>query len=237
MFEFWVGAEELPIYGFLIRGIIIYLYIFFFVKVLGQRSMSSIDPLDFIFGVVIGDILGAPLTDGDLSMTGPVCSAAVIASLHFALSLIALKTPRFRRVIEEEPIILIQHGKILNKQLKKTRVTIEQLMMDLRLKDASNLNEVDYAILELNGQISVIKKNAFQALTPQDIGKTPSRSGYPSVLIEDGEVVIENVQKMGTVEQIRLLINKYGYEHVEDIFLMIWHENGEVYISPKQKQT
>ena len=67
--------------------------------------MSSIDPLDFIFGVVIGDILGAPLTDGDLSMTGPVCSAAVIASLHFALSLIALKTPRFRRVIEEEPII------------------------------------------------------------------------------------------------------------------------------------
>ncbi|WP_413381327.1 DUF421 domain-containing protein [Alkalihalobacillus sp. 1P02AB] len=236
MFEFWTGAETLPIYGFFIRGVIVYLYIFLLVKVLGQRSMSSIDPLDFIFGVVIGDILGAPLTDGELPLKGPMTAAAVIAFIHFALSLIALKTPKFRRVIEDEPIIIIRHGIILNEQLKKTRITLEQLMMDLRLKNASNLAEVDYAVLEMNGQISVIKKDKYNPITLKDKNKSPKSSGYSTILIQDGKVVEKNANKVGGMNKVRKLIQKKGYANVRDIFVMSMNEKGDVYISPKQKK-
>ncbi|ADC51890.1 MULTISPECIES: DUF421 domain-containing protein [Alkalihalophilus] len=230
--DIWLGSETLPIHGFLIRAIIVYVYIFLIVKVVGQRSMGSIDALDFIFGVVIGDILGEPLTDGSLALQGPITAAATIAGLHLTLSMIALKTPRFRRVIEDEPIILARNGVILHQQLRKVKVTLESFMMDMRLNGASDLSEVDYAVLEMNGQISVIKKSAYDSATPNDLNKQTPNKGYPSVIIEDGQIIHANLKNLGTIEWLRELIHKEGYKNPKEIFLMTIDESGKVYISP-----
>ena len=211
LFDFWQGAESLPFLGFILRAAIVYLYIFLIVKILGQRSMSSIDALDFIFGVVIGDILGEPLSDGQIPLTGPVVAAAVIASLHLSFSYLALKTPRFRRVIEDEPIILMRHGTILHNELRKAKITLEAFMMDMRLNNISDLNEVDYAVLEMNGSISVIKKSIYDTVTLSDIQKTVPSKGYNSVLIEDGQIIDANVEKFGTLDWLRQLIHDHGY--------------------------
>ncbi|OLO40366.1 DUF421 domain-containing protein [Alkalihalophilus pseudofirmus] len=236
MFEFWTGAPDLPVYGFLIRALIVYVYVFIMVKLLGQRSMNSINPIDFIFGVIIGDIVGEPLSSGDLPLGGPLAAAALIAGLHLALSVLALHTPRFRRVIEDEPIILVRHGKILKKEMKKAKVTIESLLMDLRLLEA-DLKEVDYAILEANGQISVIKQSQYQSVTAQDMSLSTNPKGYPTVLIEDGNIILANVKKVGTVEWLREQVTKHGYGSYKDIFLMTMDEGGQIYISPQENQT
>ncbi|MCK0471896.1 DUF421 domain-containing protein [Halalkalibacter sp. APA_J-10(15)] len=233
MFEFWTGGEAMPVWGFVIRAIVVYVYIFLIVKVLGQRSMSSIDALDFIFGVVIGDILGEPLTDGSLPLGGPVGAAATIAALHLGLSYFALKAPRFRRVIEDEPIILMRHGVILYEELRKAKITLEAFMMDLRLSSASDLTEIDYAILEMNGQISVIKKSSYESVTLRDMNKNTVSKGYSTVLIEDGEIIEANVKKVGTIEWLRNEIHKQGYANPKDIFVMTIDEAGQTYISPK----
>jgi uncharacterized membrane protein YcaP (DUF421 family) len=232
--EFWSGAESLPIYGFLVRAAIIYLYIFLIVKIVGQRSMGSIDALDFIFGVVIGDILGEPLTDGSVPLPGPMVAAATIAGLHLSLSLIALKTPRFRRVIEDEPIILARNGVILPQQLKKVKITLESFMMDMRLNGASDLSEVDYAVLEMNGQISVIKKSAYDSATPKDLKQNTPNKGYPTVVIEDGRIIEANLKNLGTIDWLRELIHKEGYANPKEIFFMTIDEAGNVYVSPMQ---
>lgn len=237
MFEFWTGSEDLAVTGFLIRALIIYVYIFVIIKVLGQRSIGTIHPLDFLFGVIIGDVLGEPLSSGDLPLKGPIAAAALISSLHLILSYVALKTPRFRRVIEDEPIILIEKGKILAKQLKKTKITTESLLMDLRLNGASDLNEVDYAILESNGQISVIKKSQYQSATPSDLQAQAPPKGYPSVLIQDGQIIHNNVQKVGTVDWLKEQIHKLGAKNVEDIFLLTMNEGGQFYMSKKENQS
>ncbi|WP_216827846.1 DUF421 domain-containing protein [Alkalihalobacterium elongatum] len=236
MFEFWTGSPDLAVSGFLFRALIVYIYIFLMVKMLGQRSMNSINPIDFIFGVIIGDIVGEPLSSGDLPLGGPLAAAALIAGLHLALSVIALHTPRFRRVIEDEPIILVRHGKILKKEMKKAKVTIESLLMDLRLLEVSDLNEVDYAILEANGQISVIKKSQYQSITPEDMSIQTSQKGYPTVLIEDGHIILANVKKVGTVDWLREQVTKHGYGSYKDIFLMTMDEGGQIYISPQEGQ-
>ncbi|WP_100404223.1 DUF421 domain-containing protein [Bacillus solitudinis] len=235
MFDFWVGSESLPIYGFLIRAIIIYGYIFLIVKILGQRSISSVEALDFIFAVVIGDVLGEPLADGSIDLAGPFSAAALIAGLHLGLTYMALKTPRFRRVIENEPIILMKHGTILHEELKKAKITLESFLMDLRLNSTSDLREIDYAVLEMNGAISVIKKSIYEAVTPSDL-KIPAMSkGYSSVLIDDGQIIDKNVKKVGTVTWLRQEIQKRGYSNPKEIFCMTIDETGDFYISPKKK--
>ncbi|WP_078554219.1 DUF421 domain-containing protein [Bacillus alkalicellulosilyticus] len=234
MFDFWTGAEDLPVYGFLIRAFIVYIYIFILIKLLGQRSMVAINPIDFIFGVIIGDIVGEPLSGGDMPLGGPLAAATLIGGLHLGLSYVALKTPRFRRVIEEEPIIIIEKGQILTKQLRKAMITVESLLMDLRLKDAGDLTEVDYAILEPNGQISVIKKSKYDPLTPDDMMKDPPSKGYPSVLILDGRIIRANVERFGTLQWLDEQIREKGFRNYTDVFLLTCDENGQIYASGKE---
>ncbi|WP_078430983.1 DUF421 domain-containing protein [Alkalihalobacterium alkalinitrilicum] len=233
MVEFWNGAEDLPIYGYLIRAGIVYLYIFMIIKILGQRSMVSFHPIDFIFAIIIGDIVGEPLSTGELPLGGPLAAASLIVGLHLTLTFLALKNAKVRRFVEAEPIIIINKGQILVDQMRKAKLTVEALFMDLRLNQASDLTEIDYAILEPNGQISVIKKSKYDALTPSDLDKTPSEKGYPSVLILEGEVNKANLEKLGySMAWLDEQVHQNGYENIKDIFLLTADErNDKVYIS------
>jgi uncharacterized membrane protein YcaP (DUF421 family) len=234
MFEFWNGSENLGMSGFVLRAFITYIYIFLFIKILGQRSLNAINPIDFLFGVIIGDILGEPLSSGDIELSGPYAAAATIGVLHYGLSFLALKTTKFRRVIEDEPIILIEKGRILHQQLKKTKITVESLLMDMRINGTPSLHEVDYAVLESNGQISVIRKSQFQSVNTQDLNlPTPPATGYPTVLIMDGQVVEENLSKVGTLNWLENQINKKGFSKFEEVFLFTMDESGQTYSSRK----
>ncbi|WP_315617390.1 DUF421 domain-containing protein [Alkalihalobacillus sp. MEB130] len=226
--DVWHGAEDLPIYGFIIRATIIYVYIFMVVKVLGQRSMVSFHPIDFIFAVIIGDVVGEPLSSGDIALGGPLAAASFIAGLHLTLSYLALKNARIRRIVEAEPIIIINKGHILVDEMRKAKVTVESLMMDLRLNQASDLTEIDYAILEPNGQISVIKKSKYDALTPNDIMEDPPEKGYPSVLILEGNINYSNVKKIGlTPSWLQEQAESHGFESTNDIFLLTVDERSK----------
>lgn len=234
MQDVWAGSADLPIWGFVVRAFIVYFYIFIILKILGQRSIGTIHPLDFLFAVIIGDVLGEPLSDGEMPMRGPVAGAAFISSLHLILSFVALKAPRFRRVIEDEPIILIEKGKILKKQLSKTKITVESLLMDLRIRNAPYLSEIDYAVLESNGQISVIKKTDDNVLTPNDMNLPSSTNkGYPTVLLLDGQINHHNLNKIGNVKWLKEQISKHGFKNEDDIFLMTMDGQGKIYVSPK----
>ncbi|QDI90123.1 DUF421 domain-containing protein [Salicibibacter halophilus] len=229
----WMGSQDLPFYSFIVRAILVYIYIFLMVKVIGQRSMANIDPLDFIFGVIIGDVVGETVSSGEEELTGPFAGAAMIAFLHWLLSYAGLKWPRFRRVIEDEPFIIIEKGRILDHMLKRTNITIEQLLMELRQHDTSDLNEIDYAVLEPNGNISVIKRSPFNAATAYDIGLTPQNRGYPKVVISDGKVVPENMEKIMTRAELEKGIIDHGYNAVEEIFLLTVNEADEWYVTPR----
>ncbi|MDE5416027.1 DUF421 domain-containing protein [Alkalihalobacterium chitinilyticum] len=233
MVEFWNGAEDLPIYGYLIRAAVVYVYIFTIIKILGQRSMVSFHPIDFIFAVIIGDIVGEPLSTGDLPLGGPLAAASLIVALHLSLTFLALKNVKVRRVVEAEPIVIINKGEILVDQMRKAKLTVEALLMDLRLNQAHDITEVDYAILEPNGQISVIKKSKYDALTPSDLDQNPTEKGYPSVLILEGEVNHSNLTKLGhNMAWLEEIVHQHGYESIQEVFLLTADERSDkVYVS------
>ncbi|WP_416150661.1 DUF421 domain-containing protein [Salipaludibacillus sp. HK11] len=233
MFDFWGGAEDLPIYGFLIRAAIVYVYVFILIKVLGQRSMTAVNPIDFLFGVIIGDVVGEPLADGEAPLAGPLAAASLIGGVHLGLSYVALKLPRFRRIIEDEPLVLMEKGKILHNEMAKAKVTVEALLMDLRLNSAIDLSEVDYAVLEANGQISVIKKSQYDSLTPNDVNQPTANKGYPTVLIQDGRYIDANIQKVASRKWVDNQIIQNGMKDVKEVFLMTLDGTGSIYFSEK----
>ncbi|SDZ68190.1 Uncharacterized membrane protein YcaP, DUF421 family [Evansella caseinilytica] len=235
MFDFWTGAPDLPVYGFLIRAIIVYGYVFLLIKVLGQRSMTAINPIDFLFGVIIGDVVGEPLANGENPLGGPLAAAALIGGVHLFLSYISLKMPRFRRVLEDEPIMLIEKGHILHEEMAKAKLTVEGLLMDLRFNNAIDLTEVDYAMLESNGQISVIKKSRFDSLTPADMGQFPKSKGYPTVVIMDGHIIDANLKKVGDRAWLQNVLQQNGFNDAKDVFLMTADETKKVYLSGKKQ--
>ncbi|WP_312888999.1 DUF421 domain-containing protein [Desertibacillus haloalkaliphilus] len=228
--DFWTGAEDLSIIGFLIRGVIVYAYIFIVIKILGQRSMVSFHPIDFIFAVIIGDVVGEPLSSGDIALGGPLAAASLIAGLHLVLSYLALKDERIRRVVDAEPIIIIRKGQILVNELRKAKLTVESMMMDLRLNQASDLAEIDYAILEPNGQISVIKKSKFGGLTPDDMKQTLPDKGFPSILVLEGRMNKPKMEQLGlSTEEVEKLAEQHGFKNSKEIFLMTIDERGGIY--------
>ncbi|MDQ0256425.1 uncharacterized membrane protein YcaP (DUF421 family) [Evansella vedderi] len=235
--DFWTGTEDLPIYGFLIRALIVYVYIFCVIKILGQRSMVSFHPIDFIFAVIIGDVVGEPLSSGEIPLGGPLAAASLIAGIHLGLTYLGLKSPWIRRVVEAEPIIIVNKGQILVEQLRKSKLTVEALMMDLRLNQVSDLTEVDYAILEPNGQISVIKKSKYDSLTPDDMNITPVEKGYPSVLILDGKVNKTNLEKVGhTMQWLEIQVKQRGFETIDQVFLFTVDErSGKIFVNGRSK--
>ncbi|WP_370621791.1 DUF421 domain-containing protein [Bacillus sp. JCM 19034] len=128
----------------------------------------------------------------------------------------------------------MRHGVILYEQLRKAKITLEAFMMDLRLKSASDLTEIDYAILEMNGQISIIKKSNYESVTLRDMNESKVSKGYSSVLIEDGRIIEANVKKYGTINWLHDEIHRQGYANTKEIFVMTIDEAGQTYISPKK---
>lgn len=230
----WSGSEDFPLYGYIIRAVMAYIILLILMKVLGQRSLSSLQPTDFLYAIVIGDIIGEPLSSGESEFTGPLSAALTLSAIHFTLSYLTLKGSKFRRITDDEPLFLVRDGRILREELKKTKVTLDMLLMEMRLRDVPNIADVDTAILEANGEISIIPKEEKQPVTKEDMDLPAPRIGYPTVIIEDGNLLIDNLKKHDLDrEWLQKQLEDRGISDPQDIMLATVTKSGEFYCSRK----
>jgi uncharacterized membrane protein YcaP (DUF421 family) len=142
-----------------VRAFVAYLFILFLMRVVGRRELSSMEPSDVILLVVIGDLVQNGVTQSDYSITGIVLAAGTIGSLATATAFLSYKFRRIRNVIEGEPVILVQDGQAIDRNMKHERLTLDEVMEQARLQQVESLDDVKWAVLEKNGSISFIKKN------------------------------------------------------------------------------
>jgi uncharacterized membrane protein YcaP (DUF421 family) len=142
-----------------VRAFVAYLFILFLMRVVGRRELSSMEPSDVILLVVIGDLVQNGVTQNDYSITGIVLAAGTIGSLATATAFLSYKFRRIRNVIEGEPVILVQDGQAIDRNMKHERLTLDEVMEQARLQQVESLDDVKWAVLEKNGSISFIKKN------------------------------------------------------------------------------
>jgi uncharacterized membrane protein YcaP (DUF421 family) len=141
-----------------LRALFLYAFIVFVMRVLGRRELSSLTAVDLVLLIVLGDAIQQGLTQDDYSVTGAVIAVSTIGVVQVASSYITFRSKRLRKVIEGEPIVVIQDGKVLEKNLKRERLTEDDVAEEMRMQQIASFDDVQWAILETNGQISFVKK-------------------------------------------------------------------------------
>jgi uncharacterized membrane protein YcaP (DUF421 family) len=141
-----------------LRAVAAYIFVVFLMRVVGKRELSSMEPSDIVLLVVIGDLVQNGVTQSDYSVTGVVLSAGTIGLLATATGFLTYRSKRIRNVVEGEPVILVQNGETIDRNLKNERLTLDELMEQARLQQIESLDKVKWAVLETNGSISFIEQ-------------------------------------------------------------------------------
>lgn len=141
-----------------VRAAVAYLFILFLMRVVGRRELSSMEPSDLILLVVIGDLIQNGVTQTDYSVTGVVLAVGTVGLLAVATSYLTFRFRRVHAVVEGEPIILVQNGEVMERNLRSERLTLDELMEQARLQQVDSLDQIKWAVLESSGAISVIPK-------------------------------------------------------------------------------
>ncbi|HYY04404.1 MAG TPA: YetF domain-containing protein [Gaiellaceae bacterium] len=140
------------------RAIAIYLFIYLLTRVIGRRELSSLAPFDLILLIILGDAVQQAMTQDDYSVTGAFIAVGTIAALQVATSYVSFRSSRLRTVLEGEPIVIIEDGKAIEKNMKRERLVLEEVMEEARLQQIDSLEQIRWAVIETSGNISFIKK-------------------------------------------------------------------------------
>ncbi|WP_379156388.1 DUF421 domain-containing protein [Paenibacillus sp. sgz5001063] len=170
-------------------------------RILGKQTLSNMTSNDFVISITLGSLAANLAFNVSLKSTYLVLSIVVITAISFLLSFISLKSRRLRSWISGSPTVLIEDGKIMEANMRKIHYTLDSLVQALREKEIFNLEEVEYAVLEDNGQVSVLKKEAYQSVTKQDLGLVLHPQAFPVELIMDGVVVEDNLKRNGLTRE------------------------------------
>jgi uncharacterized membrane protein YcaP (DUF421 family) len=142
-----------------LRAIVLYFFIVLVMRVLGRRELSSMTPFDLVLLIVLGDAIQQGLTQDDYSVTGAFLAVATIATLQVFTSWLSFRSKRARKMLEGDPLVVVEKGKVVDHNLKRERMTEDEIAEEMRQQQISSLDDVEWAILESNGSISFIKKN------------------------------------------------------------------------------
>jgi uncharacterized membrane protein YcaP (DUF421 family) len=141
-----------------LRAAAVFVFVYLLVRVMGKRELSSLEPFDLILLIVLGDALQQGLTQDDYSVTGAVLAVGTIAVLQVGVSYVSFRFPRLRPVLDGEPVVIVQDGKPIDKNLRRERLTHDDLAEAARQEQIARLDDVAWAVLEKNGKISFIEK-------------------------------------------------------------------------------
>lgn len=214
-----------------VRAIIGFFSLLIFARILGKQQISQLTFFDYVLGITLGSISGSLTTDLSSRAWPHWVGLISWAVLGYLMELISLKWRYASKCLEGEPTIVIMDGKIMEDVLKKMKYTVAELLALLRSKDIFNLNEVAYAILEPNGDISVLKKPEYLPLTPKDMNITVKPSGISTEMIYDGIVIEENLRQLNKdkkwlLEQLKI----QGIKDPSEVFLLTLDPGGNLYI-------
>lgn len=220
----------------LIRTLILYFLIMLGLRLMGKRQIGELEPSELVLALLISDLAAVPMQDFGIPLLNGVVPILALLSVSMILSVLNLKSIRFRNLICGNPTVIIREGHILQAEMRRTRLTVDELIEDLRQQGVVDLATVEYAVLETNGRLSVLLYPEHQPLTPKTAQNKKLRSsGLPTVIISDGRLLEKNLRRLGldqTWLQHRLAEN--GLPSVAAVFLMQIDQEHQLYYIKKE---
>ncbi|TCP69269.1 DUF421 domain-containing protein [Baia soyae] len=214
----------------ILRTLSAIIFLFIVTKILGKRQLSELSLFEYITGITIGNLAASLSIDLDGRWYQGVASLAVWTLVAMGIEYITLKSKRLRNVLDGKSTILIKNGDILEENLGKERITVDELMEQLRYKNIFSLSDVDTAILEQNGTLNVLLKKENQPLTPKMLGMTVEKELFPEVVISDGYIMEDTLTSIGLSKSWLQSELKKRRLQEKDIFLAQVTSSGSLYI-------
>ena len=180
-----------------IRVIILYILVLVIMRLMGKRELGQMQPFELVIAMMIADLAAVPMGDTGIPITNGIIPILALLLIQLIIAIINLKSIRGRSIICGKPSILIYRGKIDEKTMKKEKFTINELQERLRQSNVFNIGDVEYAILETSGQVTVIQKPEKRNTIPEDFGIVPEYEGIPYDLVIDGKVMHQNLKTIG----------------------------------------
>lgn len=216
----------------ILRTLLILIVLLVLTRFLGKKQVSQLTFFNYVTGVTIGSVAGDFISD-NLPIIDALVSLGIICILTEVNSLMALKSLKYRKVMNGQDVILVRKGKIIKEELKRSRINSSNLLMLLREAGVFSLEEVEYAILENDGSLSVMKTPEKQSLVKSDISiKINPINNIPRMVISDGKVIKENLQQLNLSEEwLYSQLKKLNIKSAKSIFYAEVKSDGNLYIS------
>ena len=217
-----------------VRTIIIYILVLFVMRFMGKREISQMQPFELVIAMMIADLAATPMSDVGIPILYGIIPILSLLMMHIIISVINLKSIKMREIICGKPRILIYRGKIDEDALIKENFTINELQERLRGNNINNLGDVEFAILETSGQISVVQKPEKRALRPDDFNIEAKYEGIAFDLVIDGKVMGDNLNKIGrNYKWLEKEVGKFNMKP-EDALVVVLNGDGTIFCQKKE---
>lgn len=218
----------------IIRTLILYLLVMVALRTMGKREIGQLQPFELVVILMIADLAVIPSENMGIPLFSGIIPILVLLSASMTLAWISLKSERARNFINGTPSIIIERGKILEEEMKKNCYNLTDLLEELRLKSVPNIADVEYAILENNGQLSVFAKSEKRPVIPEDLKIKPPYEGLPLSLIMDGKVDTHNLKLSNhDLKWLQQELEKHSISKVEDVLIASLDSSGKLFVQIK----
>ena len=221
-----------------IRTFILYTAVLFAVRLMGKSELSKMSPFQMVVLFMIAELAAIPIDSTSASLINGVMAIFTLMFLQIAISFLATKCDWFKGLVTDKPSVLIEKGKLNENELKRLRITSTDLMEQLRLANCPSLSDVQYAIMESNGQLTVIPKAENKPLAPKDMQLAVSEGALPMLIISDGKLYEKNLHALGiNKNELDAKLQNASLSDYRKIFLAFYDENKQIHVYLHNERT
>ena len=212
-----------------VRTVILYLLIILGIRLMGKRQVGELEPSELVLDLIIADLAAVPMQDFGIPLLAGVLPILTLLCLTMILSVLTMRSVRFRAVLCGRPSVIVRDGKVDQREMRRNRFTVDELHEELRAQGIADLSTVKYAILETSGRVSVLPKAAEQPVTAGQMGLSPKEPGLPVVLINDGRLMERTLKAQGLDQNwLKARLAEHGVETASQVFLLTVDEAGGI---------
>ena len=227
----------IPLFTGLIRTLILYILLISGLRLMGKRQVGELEPSELVLSLVIADLAAVPMQDYGIPLVTGVVPILALMALTMIMSVLTMKSIRLRDLMCGRPSIIIRDGVLDQSEMARNRLTVDELLEELRNRGYTGPETVKYAVLETNGRLSVLPYETQKPPTAQQLGITPEEASLPHILISDGRVLDRNLEFLGYDRTwLQEQLAQRQCSHPRSVFLLMADEKGLVCLIKKQPE-
>lgn len=221
-----------------IRTVFLYVVLIITIRIMGKKQVGELEPSELVVVFLLSELASIPMQDMNLPLMSSIIPIATLISLEILVSVITLKSRFARKLLQGTPAIIIEKGKLVESEMKRHCYNIDELLEQIRNEGYSDLRDVEFAIIENNGKISVIPSAKGKAVTAADLGIECSPGTMPYIVVADGRIASRGIEIAGTTEkEVLKKLKSNGVKNIKEVLFAIVDSSGDFYFQVKENST